>query len=379
MHDGAQPGTIVVGGGQAGLAVGHELARRGLAFTILDAAPRVGDAWRSRWDSLRLFSPARYCGLPGMRFPAPGSSLPGKEAMADYLEAYAARFHLPVRSGVRVDWLRREGERFVVEAAGQRLEADQVIVAMANFQRPRVPDFAPELAPAVRQLHSLEYRNPAQLPEGPVLVVGAGNSGADIAVELSRTRPTLLSGKETGHIPFPIDGAAGRLVLSRLVRFVGHHVLTVSTPIGRRHRPHLLRAATPLVRVKPAELAAAGVERVARVTGVRDGRPLLADGRVLDVASVVWCTGFHPGFTWIELPVFGQDGEPLHERGVVPSQPGLYFVGLHFLYSMTSATLTGVGRDARRIARAVAARVREGRRAEARRGLHAAGGPAAAT
>jgi putative flavoprotein involved in K+ transport len=378
MH-GEQVGTIVVGGGQAGLAVGRELARRGLPFTILDASRRVGDAWRSRWDTLRLFSPARYCGLPGMRFPAPGGSLPGKDAMADYLEAYAARLRLPVRSGVRVERVWREGERFMVEAGGQRLEADQVIVAMANFQRPRVPDFAEALAPAVRQLHSLEYRDPAQLPPGPVLVVGAGNSGADIAMELAQTRPTLLSGKEAGHIPFPIDGLAGRLVLSRLVRFVGHHVLTVRTPVGRRHRPSLLRSATPLVRVKPADLVAAGVERVARVAGVQDGRPLLADGRVLDVAGVVWCTGFHPGFSWIDLPAFGEDGEPLHDRGVVASQPGLYFVGLHFLFAMTSATVTGVGRDARRIARAVAARVREGRRAEARRRLRPAGGPAAAT
>src|SRR5262249_24926886 len=138
--------------------------------------------------------------------------------------------------------------------------------------------------------------------------------------------------------------------------------LAVSNPIGRAARPSMMKKATPLIRVKPKDLAAAGVHRVARVTGVSNGRPLLEDGRVLDVANVIWCTGFHPGFSWIDLPVFGPDGEPQHERGIVTREPGLYFVGLKFLYSLSSETLIGVGRDAARIADAVAAGAHSGAR-----------------
>lgn len=358
--------TIVIGGGQAGLSVGYHLARRGQEFLILDAHDRIGGAWRDRWDSLRLFTPARYCGLAGWPFPAPGDAFVSKNQMADYLEAYAARFHLPVRTGVRVDGLSRQSERFVVTAGERRFEAEQVVVAMANYQVPRVPPFARELDPRIVQLHSVEYRNPAQLRDGGVLVVGVGNSGADIGLEVARTYRTWLSGKESGHIPFRIEGFLARHLLVRMVRFIGHRVLTVSTPVGRRLRPALLHRAAPLVRVKPQDLTAAGVVRVPRVVGVRDGKPLLADDAVLDVANVIWCTGFDPGFSWIRLPIFGAAGEPLHERGIVATQPGLYFVGLHFLYAMTSDTVNGVGRDAERIAAAVASRPRGARAAKDR-------------
>ncbi len=370
--------TIVIGGGQAGLATGHHLARRGLPFAILDASARVGDAWRGRWDSLRLFTPARYAGLPGMPFPGPGSAFPTKDQVADYLEAYAARFRLPVRGGMRVESVAREGERFTVTtASGQRLEADQVVVAMANFQVPRVPAFARELDPGIRQLHSRDYRNPSQLPAGGVLVVGVGNSGGDIGLEVARTHRTWLSGKETGHIPFRIEGFVARHLGVRLVRFLGHHLLTLGTPAGRRARPKLLRAAAPLVRVKPDDLAAAGIERVPRVVGARGGRPLLADGRALDVSSVIWCTGFEPGFSWIHLPALDPRGEPIHDRGVSTAVPGLYFVGLHFLYAMSSATLIGVGRDAKHVVRAVEANVRSARRAGAPAAVAARGAAAA--
>lgn len=358
--------TVIVGGGQAGLSVGYHLARRGLPFLILDAHGRVGDAWRNRWDSLRLFTPARYAGLPGMRFPARGDAFPTKQEMATYLEAYASRFDLPVRTGVRVDGLERQGSGFVLSAGEERFECENVVVAMANYQTPRVPAFADRLDPAIVQLHSYDYRNPAQLRAGNVLVVGVGNSGADIAIEVARTHKTWLSGKEVGHVPFPIDDVFGRHVMARVMRFLGHHVLSLSTPIGRKLRPKLLFAASPLVRVKPKDLLDAGIARVERVTGVRDGRPVLADGRMLEVANVIWCTGYEHGFPWIRLPVFDDRGEPRHERGTVAEMPGLYFVGLHFLYAMTSATLFGIGRDAGHVAHAVAARARAIRIAGAR-------------
>jgi len=275
--------------------------------------------------------------------------------MADYLEAYADRFRLPLKTGTRVDRVSRRGEGFLVTAGGRRFEAENVIVAMSNYQKPRVPGFASTLDPAILQVHSSGYRNLAQLVKGGVLVVGAGNSGADIALEAARAHRTYLAGRESGHVPFPIDTFLARHVLFRLVRFLGHHVLTLGTPIGRKLRPKMLHRAAPLVRVKPKELLAAGVERVPRVAGVRDGRPLLEDGRLLDVKNVVWSTGYHAGFSWIDLPVFGKDGDPIEERGV-SRVPGLYFVGLHYLYAMTSATILGVARDAERIVREVARR-----------------------
>jgi putative flavoprotein involved in K+ transport len=346
--------SLIVGGGQAGLSVAYELAKRNRPFVIVDAHARVGDAWRTRWDSLLLFTPARFDGLAGMRFPTRGDVFPTKDQMADYLESYAERFRIPIRTGIRVDRLSRDGDRFFVSAGDARFEAQNVVVAMANYQQPWVPPFAADLDPGIVQVHSHEYRNPAELRDGGVLVVGAGNSGADIALEIARVRPTRMSGEEFGHVPFRIESFAGRNLLVRIVRLVGHHVLTVRTPIGRKLRPKIRGAAAPLVRVKPKDLVAAGIERVPRVVGVRDGLPLLEDGRVLEVANVVWCTGFRPGFSWIDLPILGEREEPMHERGIVATEPGLYFVGLKFLYSATSDTITGVGRDAERVAKHIA-------------------------
>ena len=349
--------TIVIGAGQAGLSVGYHLKQRGVPFVILDAADRVGDQWRRRWDSLRLFTPARFAGLDGMAFPAPPHYFPTKDEMADFLERYAGTFQLPVRSRMRVERVSRHGDGFLVVAGDRRFEAQNVIVAMANYQRPRVPPFAAELKAGIVQLHSFEYRNPSQLREGGVLVVGAGNSGAEIALEAARTHPTWMSGRDVGHVPFRIDGLAARLFLLRLVlRVIFHRILTVRTPMGRALRPKVLHAGGPLVRTKPKDLSAAGVTRVPRVVGIRNGLPLLDDGQVLDVANVVWCTGFFPGFSWLDLPVFGANGEPRHASGIVASHPGLYFVGLHFLHAFSSPMIHGVGRDAERIATHVAAR-----------------------
>lgn len=349
--------TIIIGGGQAGLSAGYHLKRLGVPFVILDGSARVGDSWRNRWDSLRLFTPARHAGLDGMPFPAPTFSFPTKDDMADYLTAYAREFDLPVRSGVRVDRLSRAGETFVVTAGEKRFEAENVIVAMCGYQHPRVPPFARELRPGIVQLHSAAYRSPAQLREGSVLVVGVGNSGAEIALETVKSHRTFLAGTETGHVPFRIDGLAARLMLEHLVlRVIFHRILSIATPIGRKARTKMLKMASPLIRTKPKDLVSANIERVPRVAGIRDGLPLLDDGRVLDVENVIWCTGFHPGFSWIDLPVFGADGDPQHEAGIVTSEPGLYFVGLHFLYALSSAMIHGVGRDAQRIARLIASR-----------------------
>src|ERR671910_406457 len=315
--------TVIIGGGQAGLATGYHLAKRGLPFVILDANERIGDAWRKRWDSLRLFTPARYDGLAGWRFPAPAFSFPTKDEMADYLEAYAARFDLPVRTGVKVDRLSRQDDRYVLTSGGRRFEAEHVVVATGANQVPKVPSFANDLHPSIVQLHSCQYRHPSQLQEGAVLVVGAGNSGAEIAFEVSRAHPVYLSGKPSGQLPVRHGPTMARFVFP-VIRFVGHHVLTLRTPIGRKAQPRFISHGAPLVRVKLKDLAAAGVEQVPRTVGIEDGRPL-------------------------------------HERGVVVGEPGLYFVGMPFQYASTSDVLPGVGRDAEYVAQHIASRVPNGR------------------
>ncbi|MGQ0849837.1 MAG: flavin-containing monooxygenase [Actinomycetota bacterium] len=352
--------TVVVGGGQSGLSVGYHLAQRDLAFVILDANQRIGDAWRKRWDSLRLFTLARYSGLPGMPFPAPGRAFPTKDAMADYLEAYAARFELPVRTGIRVDRVSKQGDLFIVTAGNRRFEAENVVVAMSSHESPWVPPLAAELDHGVVQLHSAEYRNPSQLQKGGVLVVGAHDSGAEIALDVASEHTTWLSGRDPGHVPFRIEHTIGRRFGVPLVMFMFHHVLTVNTPIGRRMRPKLLRHAGTVVRVQPKDLAAAGIERVPKVVTARKGLPVLEDQRVLHVANVIWCTGFRPDFSWIDLPVFGEDEiEPKHVRGIVATEPGLYFVGLFFLYAASSGLVGGVGRDADHVVQAILSRTRE--------------------
>lgn len=351
--------TVVIGAGQAGLSVGYYLAQKNLPFVILEANALVGDTWRKRWDSLRLFTPARFDGIPGLPFPAAPDSFPTKDEMADYLEGYVKRFSLPVRTGVRVERLSRSGDRYLISAGAHQYEAEHVVVAMATYQKRRIPSFASELDPGTVQLHSSEYRNPSQLDKGPVLIVGAGNSGSEIAKELARAgHQVWMSGRDVGEIPFRIEGLAARLFLARLVlRVVFHRVLTTNTPIGRKVRSKIVSQGGPLIRVKSRDLAALGVERVARTAGARNGLPVLEDGRVLDARNVVWCTGFHPGHSWIERPVFGEDGEVIQNRGIASGEPGLYFVGLHFLYAMSSTMIHGVGRDAEHIAKTIATRI----------------------
>jgi putative flavoprotein involved in K+ transport len=228
--------------------MGHALAKTldGHRFVILDAHPRVGDAWRTRWDSLRLFTPARYCSLPGMRFPASGGHMLTKDEMADYLESYARRFALPVRTGVHVDGLRRDGSTYIVSAGPRRFEAANVIVATGAHREGRIPTLARDLDPSTVQLHSSQYRNPSQLQPGGVLVAGAGNSGGDIALELSNTHPVWLAGPDRGHVPIDIDTPFARLVATRIIVFLGRHLVTLRTPIGRRVRAAHLTNGDPL-------------------------------------------------------------------------------------------------------------------------------------
>jgi putative flavoprotein involved in K+ transport len=352
--------TVVIGGGQAGLATGYHLQQRGREFVILDANARVGDSWRKRWPSLRLYSPAGLDGLPGMRFPAPRHSFPSGREMADYLESYATRFELPVVTGSTVTSLEKNGDGYVVVAGDETLHTDNVVVAAGVFQHehPVIPEFASALDPGIRQLHSADYSGPEQLQSGPVLVVGAAHSGGDIAYELASAGfETILSGRDTGQLRVDIESGKARLGFL-VLRFVWTRVLTVSTPLGRRAKAELRTHGGPLIRVKRADLEAVGVERVfERTVGVEGGKPVLADGRVLEVSNVVWCTGFRNDYSWIRFPVpREEDGFPEQTHGAVTDTPGLYFVGLPFLHSFSSMLVLGAGRDGERVARQIVAR-----------------------
>jgi putative flavoprotein involved in K+ transport len=341
VHD-----VLVIGAGQAGLAAAYHLRRHGLEFAVLDAEPRVGDVWRRRWDSLRLFTPAAYDALPGMPFPATPDAFPTKEEMADYLQTYARTLDVPVRTACRVERLFREGEHYVVTAGANRLEARHVIVATGGHQTPKIPVMA-------------EYRNPGQLADGDVLVVGAGNSGAEISMEAATAgHRTTLAGRSTGHIPGIAYARNGRPFMK-----VAERLLTLDTPIGRKLAPKVTGRGGPLIRIGPREIVAAGVRRAGRVTGAQDGMPQLEDGQILRASTVVWCTGFGHDFSWIELPILGPDGMPRHRRGVVESEPGLYVLGLPFLYGFTSALIAGAGRDAAFVVDEITARSRAGVRA----------------
>ncbi len=351
--------TLIVGAGQAGLVTGYYLQKLQRPFLIVDRNPRVGDNWRQHYESLRLYTPAKYDGLPGLPFPAVDPwEFPGKDDVADYLERYALRFNLPVRTSTPVDRLTaREGGGYVATLGADAVTCDNVVVATGTFGRtPYVPQIAGQLDPGIVQLHSSGYKSPGQLQSGPALVVGASHSGADIAYELAAGCHTILVGRDCGQIPLRWDSRALRIAMPLLI-FVWRHIVTRRTPIGRKEMNEVRAHGGPMARVKRDALEKRGVERhTSRVTRTIAGRPVLADGTVLEVRNVVWCTGFRQAFDWIDLPVFGADGWPVEYRGVIDRAPGLFFCGLSFQFSYASMVLPGVARDAKFIARRIAGR-----------------------
>lgn len=350
--------TVIIGAGQAGQSTGYHLQRHGREFVILDAASRVGDNWRQQWDTLKLYSPAKYDGLPGLPFPAPKWSFPGKDQVGDYLEEYSRHFDLPVRLRTRVTGVERRGEGFAVTTGDERYLCRNVVVATGTFGRsPNIPAIAGELDPSILQMHSAEYRRPGQLRAGPVLVVGASHSGCDIAFELAESHPTILAGRDCGQIPPRLDSRRMRVLFPALL-FAWRHVLTRRTPIGRKQMAMVRSHGGPMLRVKRTDLAERGVERVtSRVDATVGGKPVV-DGEPLDVETVIWATGFRQAFDWLQLPVLNEDGWPRESRGAATDVTGLYFCGLSFQYSFSSMLLAGVGRDAEFVAGQIANRAR---------------------
>jgi len=340
--------TVIIGAGQAGLATGYYLKMMNENFIILDENENIGDAWRKRWDSLKLFTPSQYDCLPGMPYPGPKNSYPGKDQLATYLSNYTDRFGLPVKTNCRVNHLTAKNNHFEIESSAGNIFADNVVVATGTNPLPSIPAFASEISPAIFQLHSSKYQNPASVPDGDVLVVGAGTSGVEIALELSKTHNTFISGKPTFHIPDNVLKYAGRLYW-----LLVSNILTIRTPIGRKAKQSIVKGGGPLIRVSADELNVAGVKRFPRMTGVKEGFPGFDEGITLKVASIIWCTGFKPDFSWIEMDITDETGWPDTKRGVSSTIKGLYFAGMRFQYGLTSGLVGGVGRDAKYISRQI--------------------------
>lgn len=348
MSADAHHDILVIGGGQAGLALGRALAVAGRDFAVLDAAAEVGASWRRRWDSLRLFTPARHSGLPGLPFPGPADHLPGKDEVADYLADYARRFDLPVRLGQAVRRLSRSDDgRFRAVTDRGTHTARAVVVATGPFQRPAVPAFARDLAPGIARLHTADYRAPVHLADGPVLVVGAGNSGVQIAGELARThRVALAVGSRQPTVPQRLLGRD----LFTWLDALGVVDAPADSRLGRR-----LRDRDPLIGTGLRGLRRRGVLVRDRVVAVHGDRVRTADGHDTAPATVVWATGYRPDYGWLDLPgAVGADGRPHHTAGVSPI-PGLHFLGLPFQRDRGSALLGWVGRDAAHLLGAVTA------------------------
>lgn len=337
--------VIVVGAGQAGLAMGYFLAQQGERLTILEAAEGPGAAWRSRWDSLKLFTPVRYDSLPGRPFPGAPDSYPGRDQVADYLAGYAAHFELPIQFNSRVRSIRQGDNGYLVELDDRSYEADQVVVATGPFQVPMVPAIADRLDHEVVQFHSSDYRAPKQVPAGTVLVVGGGNTGYQIAQELSATHEVHLSvGSRQTPLPQRILGRD----LFRVLDATGLISKTRESRIGRRARDRDV-----LVGSWPRTLKRRhGVRLHPRATDASATEVTFGDGTALTVDAVIWATGFGPDHSWIHLPVFDSEGAVAHERGVTAS-PGLYFLGLTWQHTRGSALLGWVKDDAEYLAREI--------------------------
>jgi len=333
--------TVIIGAGQAGLAAAYYLRKINDDFIILDEENRIGDAWRKRWDSLRLFTPSQYDGLPGFPFPAIRGTLPSKEEMAEYLSNYVKEFSLPVQFDTKVIELYKTVDRYEIITSKGKVYADYVIVATGTNPNAYIPAFASDLDKSIVQIHSSKYKNPQLFPASNTLVVGAGTSGIEIAIELSKSRPTMLSGRATPHIPDFVFRYVGKLYW-----WFAHNILTLRTPIGRKVRPKIIKSGAPLISVSIKNVKEAGVEQLPRLKGVQHGLPQLEDGRVLSVTSIVWATGYKPDFSWIRFDVADKSGWPKTYRGISVEFKGLYFVGMIFQFGLTSGLVGGVGRDA---------------------------------
>ncbi len=338
---------VVVGAGQAGLAIGHHLAREGRRFLIVEAGPSVGSAWRERWESLVLFTPRRYDALPGLEFSGDPDGYPTRDEVVAYLERYADEFRLPIAFDSAVRSLGAADGAFTLELPDRTIEAEQVVVATGPFQAPAVPAFAAGLGSEVFATHSVGYRRPQDVPGGNVLVVGGGNTGFQIATELSATHDVHLAiGSRQTPLPQRLLGRDLFWWLTKL----GVLGKTVESRIGRRARDR-----DTLIGSSPRRVRRSGVHVRPRAVEASGRTVSFEDGTGLDVDAVIWATGYRPDHAWIQLPVLDDDGSLRHRRGVTEI-PGLYFLGLSWQHTRGSALLGWVRDDAAFIAGEIVAR-----------------------
>jgi putative flavoprotein involved in K+ transport len=350
--------VVVIGAGQAGLAIGYFLQRQGRNFVILEGSDSIGSAWLDRWESLRLFTPRRYSGLPGRPFPGDPEGYPDRDEVIAYLERYAETFELPIELNSLVRGLTRDNGQIVLEVDGRRITAEQVVVATGPFQKPFIPEVANRLEPEVFQPHSTGYRKPSDVPEGTVLVVGGGNTGFQIAEELSSTRRVVLAiGSRQTPLPQRLLGRDLFWWLTKTRLFN----TTVESRLGRK-----LRTRETLIGSSPRKLRRTyGVELKPRVVDAGGRTVRFEDGSELEVDAIIWATGYRPDYSWIDLPVFDPDDRLHHRRGVT-DVPGLYFLGLTWQHTRGSALIGWVKDDAEFIAAQIAAFQDDPRRADAR-------------
>jgi putative flavoprotein involved in K+ transport len=334
--------VVVIGASQAGLAIGYHLAQRGVRFVILDGGSDIGHVWRSRWDSLKLFTPAQYSSLPGMAFPAPKDTYPSKDDVASYLESYASDFDLPVKLNATVTSLTSSEGGYFVATADQEFRADHVVVATGPFQVPFVPPVAGDLDDTVFQVHGADYRNPAQLPDGEVLVVGGGNSGFQIAEELAATRKVSLAiGQRVPSLPQRLLGKDLFWWLSG----VGFLKVSTDSRLGRK-----LAKRDVLIGSSTRRLRRSGVTLRGRLTSATGRRVGFEDGTEQDFDAIIWATGYRSDFSWIEVSsIKAADGTIVHRRGVTDAS-GLFFLGLPWQHTRGSALIGFVEDDAAFIA-----------------------------
>jgi putative flavoprotein involved in K+ transport len=339
--------VVVVGGGQAGLAIGYFLARHGRDFTILEAAEEPAAAWRERWDSLKLFTPARYDALPGLAFPGDSGNYPSRGEVAAYLTNYVRHFALPIELGSRVRSICKRNGSYLVELDDRTYEADQVVVATGPFQVPRVPPIAERLDPDVVQLHSSAYRTPQAIGRGPVLVVGGGNTGFQIAEELAGSYEVHVSiGSRQTPLPQRILGRD----LFWYLEAAGLIRKTTASRIGRR-----MEGRDTLIGSSPRALRRChGLRLYGRAVAAAGSTVSFSDGTTLEARTVIWATGFGVDHSWIDVPVFDDSGGVVHERGVTEC-PGLYFLGLSWQHTRGSALLGWVKNDAEYLAQRISA------------------------
>jgi putative flavoprotein involved in K+ transport len=339
--------VVVIGGGQAGLAIGYLLAQQGRRFTILEAAGEPAAAWRARWDSLKLFTPVRYDSLPGLTFPGASDSYPGRDDVVAYLTDYAQRFELPVEFNSRVRSVRpHDGGGFLVELADRTYAAEQVVVATGPFQVPFTPATAADLSTEVVQLHSSDYRSPGDLPAEAALVVGGGNTGFQIAAELAESREVHLAvGARQTPLPQRILGRD----LFRYLEATRLMNKTVTSRIGQR-----MKDKETLIGSSPRRARRQGITMRPRATGAQGSTVTFADGSEIAVDAVVWATGFRLDHSFVQSPVFDDRGQVKHKRGVT-ELPGLYFLGMPWQHTRGSALLGWVKDDAEFIAQRIGA------------------------